>query len=453
MHPPSVQPLPLKSGALQGALVIEYPLDHRFESIHIIYDGVNGQLPNLDLINTAVSVAGGQMGIGVSLQRMWHHDDSYKIRLQTMLNGMVGQGLGLASGLHSSFIPYHIDAITLQPVGAGWHDEMALGRTVESLFRSLNNLLEHLHQSFFFYLLMQANRFVSIGTYLPSAMLIAGNFTIMAMALWMKTGYNTENAESSSIDSKERLSTKGQEGQKEKAEVDRTTNGSEASVAMERQLALPLTLITELHFLGVIPLYAFNHISQQVCTRPYRILCDANLSIQYLHSAALGFTLINTLFPIILAVVTRHWYPPKPQQYLLLKSFSLLLLGLFLSTLATLNFSLSFFIGLLCTPLSFVGYMKPLPSSSTQAQKDGSQSTSTGLTTVFASILLVLMNLISPPVVFLGTCYLTNVPVELALTRAAFAWDVWDMWTQVVVWCVWWPAWMCGSFLLASSIV
>jgi glycosylphosphatidylinositol transamidase len=265
MHPPSVQPLPLKSGALQGALVIEYPLDHRFESVHIVYDGVNGQLPNLDLINTAVSVAGGQMGIGINLQRMWRHDDSYKARLDTMLSGMVGQGLGLASGLHSSFIPYHIDAITLQPVGAGWHDEMALGRTVESLVRSLNNLLEHLHQSFFFYLLMQSNRFVSIGTYLPSAMLIAGNFTVMAMALWMKTGYSSETPDSSPNGAKKIDSPKNQNKKNQEAKADEINNGREASVAIERQLALPLTLITGLHFLGVIPLYTFNHIPEQVC--------------------------------------------------------------------------------------------------------------------------------------------------------------------------------------------
>src|SRR5258707_5218281 len=119
---------------------------------------------------------------------MWKHTDSYRDRLQTMLRGMLNQGLGHASGPHSSFIPYHVDAITLQPFGEGWQDEMAMGRVIESTFRSLNNLLEHLHQSFFFYLLMQANRFVSIGTYLPSAMLVAVNFTIMAIFLWVKSG-------------------------------------------------------------------------------------------------------------------------------------------------------------------------------------------------------------------------------------------------------------------------
>jgi glycosylphosphatidylinositol transamidase len=148
--PETIESLSIKSGALQGAIAIDYPAGpwgHRYDKLHIHYDGINGQLPNLDLFNTAVSVAAGQMGIGCTLQRMWKHDDSYKERLQTMLRGMISQGLGHASGPHSSFIPYHVDAITLQTVGDGWHDEMSLGRTVESLFRSLNNLLEHLHQS------------------------------------------------------------------------------------------------------------------------------------------------------------------------------------------------------------------------------------------------------------------------------------------------------------------
>ena len=45
MHPPSVQPLPLKSGALQGALVVEYPFDHRFDSLHIARSLLIGETP------------------------------------------------------------------------------------------------------------------------------------------------------------------------------------------------------------------------------------------------------------------------------------------------------------------------------------------------------------------------------------------------------------------------
>lgn len=250
---PDIQSLPLKSGALQGALVVDYPFDHRFESIHILYDGINGQLPNLDLMNTVVSIASGQMGIGVSLQKMWRHSDSYQDRLKTMLRGMLNQGLGHASGPHSSFIPYHVDAITLQPFGNGWQDEMAMGRVVESTTRSLNNLLEHLHQSFFFYLLMQSNRFVSIGTYLPSAMLVAVNFTIMAIFLWVKSGSAVSNSE-------------GKNPLKIVKELDVKALVPEHVVEVkERELFLPLGVVGGSLSLGLLPLYIFNHTPQYVC--------------------------------------------------------------------------------------------------------------------------------------------------------------------------------------------
>ncbi|KAE8350866.1 rhomboid protein 2 [Aspergillus coremiiformis] len=427
MQPPSVQPLPLKSGALQGGLVVEYPFDHRFESLHIVYDGVNGQLPNLDLINTAVSIAGGQMGIGANLQEMWDHDDSYEARLQTILRGMAKQGFGYATGAHSSFMPYHIDAITLQTKGDGWQDEMALGRTVESLCRSLNNLLEHLHQSFFFYLLMQTNRFVSIGTYLPSAMLIAGNFTIMAIALWLRTGYYMGPKANPSVDAgasqseeklKDRAATPQDKGERKAVNVDpkSDTNG-----IIERQLALPLSFVVGLHLLGLIPLFIFN-----------------NLSHKYFTTATYTFAVVDLVLPLCLAVLLTRGFTPKPQQYLLMKSFSLLLLGLFLSTLAILNFSLSFMIGLLCTPLSFVNRISPHSRAP--------------LRYALAFMGLVFLNLLSPPVALLGGCWYTGVSVETVLTQAAFGWDVWGMWTQVVVWCVWWPAWVIGCALLGFSI-
>jgi glycosylphosphatidylinositol transamidase len=465
MHPPSVQPLPLKSGALQGALVIEYPFDHRFESLHIVYDGVNGQLPNLDLFNTAASIASGQMGIGANLQEMWEHDDSYEKRLQTMLRGMAKQGLGLATGAHSSFIPYHIDAITLQTKGNGWQDEMALGRTVESLCRSLNNLLEHLHQSFFFYLLMQTNRFVSIGTYMPSAMLIAANFTIMAVALWLRSGYKAAISPSDaqiSGDEKKKL-TLGDDASKSKASEDvspQEDNGLNG--VLERQLSLPLTLVTGLHFLGVVPLYIFNTISTEVSLSLFLFLHMSNRSIlrmpkphslltgflpkQYFTIATYTFIIISAVLPLLFAILLTNGGPhgssaPIPQQYLLMKSFSLLLLGLFLSALATLNFSLSFMIGLVCAPLSFIGRIIPKRASTPKS-----------VVVLTAGLGLLLMNLLSPPAVLLAACWYTGVPVEAVLTEAAFGWDVWGMWTPVVVWCVWWPAWLNGCLLLASSI-
>ena len=267
MHDPStVASLKIKAGALQAALAIDYPAGtwgHRFDKLHVVYDGVNGQLPNLDLFNTAVSIASGQMGIGCRIQRMFNHQDSYQERLMTMLRGMMTQAIGHASGPHSSFIPYHIDAITLETVGDGWHDEMSLGRAVEGTFRSLNNLLEHLHQSFFFYLLMQSNRFVSIGTYLPSAMLIAGNFTITALLLWILSGRPALKKPESTVP----------ESKDKKQEMSSITHNDsvalvpteELSIA-ERDTFVPLIFVVGVHCLGLAPFYIFTQASENVRT-------------------------------------------------------------------------------------------------------------------------------------------------------------------------------------------
>lgn len=195
------------------------------------------------------------MRIGVSIQKMWKHTDSYNDRLQTMLRGMLRQGLGHGSGPHSSFMPYHVDAVTLQPFGDGWEDEMAMGRVIESTFRSLNNLLEHLHQSFFFYLLMESRRFVSIGTYLPSAMLVATSFSIMAIFMWLQSGAAKKRAEPLKV----------ADIMDEKKEMNIIEQGDAKAIVPaeivqveERHILLPMTVVAALFFLGAVPLYLFN---------------------------------------------------------------------------------------------------------------------------------------------------------------------------------------------------
>lgn len=247
----------MKSGALQGAVAIDYPSEQPFDGIHIIYDGTNGQLPNLDVINSIVNIAGGQMGIQTAIQDMKHHDGRYSDRLKTMLRGMLNQGLGNSAGPHSSFIPYHVDSVTLQPYGQGWHDEMAMGRVVEGTFRSLNNLLEHLHQSFFFYLLMQRDRFVSIGTYLPSAMLLSANFTIMAIFLWVKSGQPAAHEPQQS-----RAGAAGSKGTTHKAVGQGKATRPPSTV--ERDLALPLGVVAVCQAISIVPLFVFNRLPASV---------------------------------------------------------------------------------------------------------------------------------------------------------------------------------------------
>ncbi|KAI1758807.1 Gaa1-like protein [Hypoxylon sp. FL1150] len=413
-HDPSqVASLPIKSGALQGAIALDYAHEGRFESVHIVYDGVNGQLPNLDLINSVVNIANGQMGMGSALQGMRRHSQKYNDNLKTVLRGMLNQALGHAVGPHSSFIPYHVDAITLQPFGQGWHDEMGLGKLVEGMFRSLNNLLEKLHQSFFFYLLIHKHRFVSIGTYLPSAMLIAANFTIMAIALWIKSGYGEGDDSAGVVKQKDGkdIQTKIEGAKGEEMDGDVVV----AAPTVEREVLLPLILVSGAQFIGVIPLFVFNHTPSKILTLVFCAFIGASAGIPHIVSNLLASS--------------RH--RPTAQQYRLIKSFSLLLLGMFLSTLATLNFSLAFIVGLLSAPLSFT---RPWPGFMVARYANAG-----------------VLHALAPPAVLLVGSAVSGVGIEAVLQGAAFGWHVWGMYTPLVVWCIWWPAWLVGQLVVLGQ--
>lgn len=122
-------------------------------------------------------------------------------------------------------------------------------------------------------------------------------------------------------------------------------------------------------------------------------------------------------------------------EWKLIKSFSLLALGIWLSTLSTLNFSLGFFVGLLCAPLAFL-----LPSE---------RLANRHIWPVLVAIAL--MQLISP----LNWFYLISrlefgVGVSELATLYRFGWKIWGSWTPLVWWCIWWPAWLAGLVVVAS---
>jgi glycosylphosphatidylinositol transamidase len=119
----------------------------------------------------------------------------------------------------------------------------------------------------------------------------------------------------------------------------------------------------------------------------------------------------------------------------LVKSFSLLALGIFLSTLSTLNFSLGFFVGVLCSPLAFI---QPVAI----ARKHH----------IWITVAAFIgMQLVSP----LNWFYLVSKlefgqDVSELARMYLFAWKVWGAWTPLVWWCIWWPAWVAGLVVLAA---
>ena len=187
--------LEARAGSIQAAINLEISHE-KFTHLNVKVEGLNGQLPNLDLVNlvTKLALKEGlppmfQGNEDASYPESWNgYWRSFKTFLQMAMKQAAG---GVPSGNHGLFHRFGIEAVSIESVHKFTkktrrreHDLYTMGRIMEAIFRSLNNLLERFHQSFFFYLLPSTSRYVSIGMYMPGFGLLAGSMAIQALGLW-----------------------------------------------------------------------------------------------------------------------------------------------------------------------------------------------------------------------------------------------------------------------------
>jgi len=103
---------------------------------------------------------------------------------QGLLNFMKNQALGIPHGNHGMLSRYGIDGISIvatnQPAQQVY-DITKFGRIIEGTMRCLNSIAEHLHQSFYYYLLPSPFKYISIGIYMISlGLIMAGTFAYYA---------------------------------------------------------------------------------------------------------------------------------------------------------------------------------------------------------------------------------------------------------------------------------
>lgn len=184
--------LPARSGAIQAAINLELHGD-KIKRADLKVLGLNGQLPNLDLFNLVTELC-----LRESMHTTFHDKISlyesdtfkgWKHSFQTMLAMMAGQAMGLPNGGHGLFHRYAIQSLTIEGHTTGVASTHVgfneVGRVLEGVFCSLNNLLERFHQSFFFYLLPSTYRYVSIGLYSPAFALIAFPALVKAAVIFL----------------------------------------------------------------------------------------------------------------------------------------------------------------------------------------------------------------------------------------------------------------------------
>lgn len=193
--------LDARAGSIQAAINLElqsFDLNH----IDVKIEGLNGQLPNLDIVNLVQRIAAKEGFISGHRQTTNYKrsgaKSSWEDNFRHMISMLLTQATGVPNGNHGLFYRYGIEAVTLE----GHKREQtnyqrrangatSMLRLIEGIARSVNNLLERFHQSFFFYLLVATDRFVSIGDYMPSLGLMVAALLIKAFITWLNINHKS----------------------------------------------------------------------------------------------------------------------------------------------------------------------------------------------------------------------------------------------------------------------
>ncbi|KAJ3510285.1 hypothetical protein NLJ89_g4766 [Agrocybe chaxingu] len=329
------EPLQFASGVIWTALNIDYP-GHSFSHLGVFFEGLNGRLPNQDLINSFERIARYTAGVSVTVydhldpraepsadKAPWFLPQSiynilevkgYLYQAKNIARHAKYQASGRGSGVHGLFHQFRIDAITLFAVPAmGPHGFHAIGRTIESTLRTMNNLLERLHASFFFYILSGPQRFLKIGLYLPSVILISVAMMFHGLSTWSNAGWVEET-----------LPTEKEDKAQPTAKWRRR----------RRPVISALCMMIATHALGLI---IFN-----VVTTPWFMKNTQALSPFML---VLG---VGTPLLFVRRVGTDVGSAPT---YMVLKAFNLCLSSTVISIITLLNFSLAASLTLFLTPV------------------------------------------------------------------------------------------------------
>lgn len=69
--------------------------------------------------------------------------------------------------------------------------KLCVDRIAEAQLRSMNNLLERLHASYFLYLMPEPFHFLSVASYLSAPILIGASLTMAGLRIWRRAPSNT----------------------------------------------------------------------------------------------------------------------------------------------------------------------------------------------------------------------------------------------------------------------
>lgn len=161
----------------------------------------------------------------------------------------------------------------------------------------------------------------------------------------------------------------------------------------------------------------------------------------------MAVTAASYILPLYIGVVLARLFSATSQQVQVMQSFSLLFLGATLATWATINFSLALVVGLLASPLSF---LRPINLTSSEKTEREDQRNAL-LSLVLGMFALLAWLALSPPLVLYALSWYLQKDLSWLLLEIAKGWSAQGVWSNLVIWNIWWPAWVLGGVVLSSG--
>ncbi|KAF8308107.1 Gaa1-like protein [Clavulina sp. PMI_390] len=437
-----VDPLmPIPRGVVWAALCLDYS-GHSFSELGIFYEGANGRLPNQDLINSLSTIGRWTANIPIILydrhpdevaariigafpdafpwnllkntqgSLKWEWLRKYITRSAHVLRHVGYQASGTPSGVHGLFHQYRIDAVTLFAVPAhGPHGFYALGKMLESSMRTINNLLERLHASFFFYLFTSPDEFIVIGMYLPSAVLIGIGLELNGLYGWVASGWRPGARREDGI-----------------------------TARLQRPVVEVLAIMGVVGVAGAAAAGVLARFPDWIITR---------------MGSFIAFAVLTYLIPLLMGLILSSSVTlPVPRIQPLLNSLTLCIAGTVVCIVSVLNFSLaaglavSFVLVLPFNPVPVARPNSPNAVSSASTSSDSKPRTDSNLTFALKNsplaqriVAYTVTSLFAPPSIALLVAALNGgdwTPVRAFLMQEVWEWNVLGAWSMPFVCCVYW---------------
>ncbi|RKP02319.1 hypothetical protein CXG81DRAFT_25013 [Caulochytrium protostelioides] len=191
-------------GLILVAINLAFPeVVQEYNALGLFPIGLNGRLPNADLLLTLVQACHGEHvhpALHAPIAARWSATDPWHRygRAARQLGRWTRiQALGYPTGEHAMYQRYLIEAATLRGYllpadtpGVRVFSNLAVARMIEISFRAFNNLLERLHHSFWFYLMTGSDIFIPLSMYIPGIVLPIVALLLWAAYMWARVGDN-----------------------------------------------------------------------------------------------------------------------------------------------------------------------------------------------------------------------------------------------------------------------